>query len=353
MISQTLPKPPSALSANLRMNFILAWGAGMFSLMLLLSIPRDADNVGLFGYSFSRLGLIGVLGFGFLLASVVAYRSVRDETWLGLFTQRLIDFSAKDEQTDYVLWGAGIGLVSSIIFFLAAYDGESPYLIRMSSLVLWFAIICLQILILSLRFDRLATSENSGVSKTSLRTRAILILIILALALGIRLYVLFAYEVPLEKTRIQEIATLVAKQRNLSFCNTYFPFCGPGNNTTASVEPLPLLTFAAIIIVFEAQAEYFGILLQTTLGLVSIGVLYLIIRLLLKDNRPAFLGALIWGMYIPLILETEASLKGEAFIIIFLLLGMFFIVLGLKKSIFFYGYSPDSLSDSLHYPDLL
>jgi 4-amino-4-deoxy-L-arabinose transferase-like glycosyltransferase len=36
-------------------------------------------------------------------------------------------------------------------------------------------------------------------------------------------------------------------------------------------------------------------------------------------------------VYIPLILETEASLKGEAFFILFLLLGMFFIVLGLEK----------------------
>jgi len=151
------------------------------------------------------------------------------------------------------------------------------------------------------------------------------------LALGIRFYVLFAYELPLEKTRRQEIATTLEKRRDWSFCNTYFPFCGPKNNTTASVEPLPILTFAAIIFIFETQAEYFGILLQMTLGLVSIGILYLIIRLLLKDHRPAFLGAFLWGVYIPLILETEASLKGEAFFILFLLLGMFFIVLGLKK----------------------
>jgi hypothetical protein len=313
------------------MNFILGWAAGVLSLILLLSIPRDADNVSLFGYSLSRLGLIGVLAFGILVASIVAIRSIRDKTWLDLLGRRLIIFSAKDEQTDMVLWGAGIGLVSSIVFFLAAYNINSPYLIRISPLVLWFAIICLQIFILSLRFDRLAASDNSEISKTSLRSHAALILVILLLALGIRLYVLFTYEVPLEKTRRQEIATLVAKRRNLTFCNTYFPFCGSGNNATASVEPLPLLTFAAIIFVFKTQAEYFGILLQMTLGLVSIGILYLIIRLLLKDHRPAFLGAFLWGVYVPLILETEASLKGEAFFILFLLLGIFFIILGLKK----------------------
>lgn len=186
-------------------------------------------------------------------------------------------------------------------------------------------------MIFSFRFDSLATSEYSEVSKTNLRSHATLILIILTVALGIRFYVLFAYELPLEKTRRQEMATVVAVRRELSFCNTYFPFCGPKNDTTAAVEPLPLLTFAAIIIVFETHAEYFGILLQMMLGLVSIGVLYLTIRLLLKDHRPAFLGAFLWGVYIPLILETEASLKGEAFFILFLLLGMFFIVLGLEK----------------------
>lgn len=90
----------------------------MLSLILLLSIPTDLDNVGLFGYSLSRLGLIGVLGFGVLIASVVVFRSVRDETWLDLLAQRLIVFSAWDEQTEIVLWGAGIGLFSSIIFFL-------------------------------------------------------------------------------------------------------------------------------------------------------------------------------------------------------------------------------------------
>jgi len=331
MISQIFPKPSSALSANLRTNFILGWAAGMFSFILLLSIPRDPVNVGLFGYSLSRLGLIGVLGIGLLLASVVAFRAVRDVTWLGLFERRLIVFSARDEQTDVVLWGAGIGLVCSLIFFLAAYNIDSPYLIRIFPLVLWFAIICLQILIFFFRFDRFLSSENSGVSKTSLRSHATLILLILTVALGIRLYVLFAYELPLEKTRRQEVATLVAKRRELSFCNTYFPFCGSNNNATASVEPLPLLTFAAIIILFKTQAEYIGILLQMALGLVSIGVLYLLIRKLLKDPRPAFLGAFLWGVYIPLILETEASLKGEAFFILFLLLGMFFIVLGLEK----------------------
>jgi hypothetical protein len=278
------------------------------------------DNVGLFGYSLSRLGLIGVLGFGVLLASVVAFRSVRDTNWLDSFARRLIRFSVKDEQTDIVLWGAGIGLVSSIVFFLAAFDIKSPYLIRISPLVLWFAITCLQIGILSLRFDRLVASDYSEFSKTSLRSHAALILIILLLALGVRLYVLFAYEVPLEQTRRQEIATLVAKRHNLTFCNTYFPFCGAGNNTTASVEPLPILVFAAIIIVFKTHAEYFGVLIQMILGLASIGVLYLIIRMLLKDHRPAFLGAFLWGVYVPLILETEASLKGEAFFIVFLFL---------------------------------
>lgn len=331
MNSQSFPKPSTALTANLRMNFVFGWTVGIFSLILLISIPTDPDNVGLFGYSLSRLGLIGVLGFGVLIATVVAFRAVRDKTWLELFERRLILFSARDGQTDTILWGAGIGLVSSVIYFLAAYNINSPYLIRISPLVLWFAILCLQILIFFLRFNSLAVSEYPEVSKTNIRSRVTLILIILTLALGIRFYVLFAYELPLEKTRRQEIATTLEKRRDWSFCNTYFPFCGPKNNTTASVEPLPILTYAAIISIFETQAEYFGILLQMTLGLVSIGILYLIIRLLLKDHRPAFLGAFLWGVYIPLILETEASLKGEAFFILFLLLGMFFIVLGLKK----------------------
>jgi hypothetical protein len=331
MSSPTIQQPSLALSANLRANFVFSWVAGVFCLILLLSIPRDPVNVGLFGYSLSRLGLLGVLGGGILVATGAAFRAVRDKTWLGLFERRLFLFSTGEVQTDTVLWGAGIGLASSMIYFLAAYNIYSPYLIRISPLVLWFAILCLQILLFFTRFNGLAAPEHPEVSKTNIRTRVTLIMLILALALGIRLYVLFAYELPLEKTRRQEIATVLEKRRELSFCNTYFPFCGPNNNKTASVEPLPIITFAAIIFIFEAQAEYFGILLQMTLGLVSIGILYLIIRLLLRDHRPAFLGALLWGVYIPLILETEASLKGEAFFILFLLLGMIFILLGLKK----------------------
>jgi len=313
------------------MNFVVGWAAGMLSLILLLCIPRDAKNVGFFGYSFSRLALVGVLGFGVLIACVIAIRSIRDKSWLDLLERRLIQFSAKDEQTDMVLWGAGIGFFSGFIFFLSAYNIKSPYLIRLSPLVLWITILCLLVLIFLLRFNNLAGSDYPEVSKNNIRSRVTLMLIVLTLALGIRLYVLFAYELPLERTRRQEIATLVAKRQNLSFCNTYFPFCGAGNNATASVEPLPILTFAAIFLVFESQAEYFGILLQMTLGLASIGVLYLIIRLLLKDHRPAFMGAFLWGVYVPLILETEASLKGEAFFILFLLLGMLFITIGLEK----------------------
>lgn len=331
MYPSTTPESTPALTANLRTNFLLCWIAGMLSLILLLSIPSDVNAGGLFGFSLARLGLIGVLGFGILIASVLAFRSIRDVNWLASFTRRLILFSGKDDQTDVVLWGAGIGLVSSMLFFLAAYNVKSPYLTRISPIVLWFSIICLQILILSLRFDRLIAIDKLEGSKTSLRSRAALILIILLLALGVRLYVLFAYEIPLEKTRREEIATLVAKRHNLTFCNTYFPYCGAGNNATASVEPLPILAFAAIIIIFETHAEYLGVLLQMTLGLASIGVLYLIIRLLLKDHRPAFLGAFLWGVYVPLILETEASIKGEAFFIIFLLLGMYFILLGLGR----------------------
>jgi hypothetical protein len=331
MDSQTSPKPPSALAANLRVNFVLGWAAGIICFIFLLTIPTDPNNVGLFGYSLSRLGLIAVLGIGVLIATVVAIRAVRNETWVELLARRLIQFSTRGEQTDTVLWGAGIGLVSSIIFFLAAYNRISPHFIRLAPLVLWFAILCLQILIFALRFNHLAASDYPEVSKSNIKSRVTLMLIILALALGVRFYVLFAYDLPLEETRRQEIATKLEKRRDWSFCNTYFPFCGPNNNTTASVEPLPILTFAAIILAFQMQAEYFGILLQMTLGLMTIGILYLLIRLLLKDYRPAFVGALIWGVYIPLILETEASLKGEAFFILFLLLGMFFIVLGLEK----------------------
>ena len=322
--------PPSRLISTLRWNLIIGWTAGVLCFILLLSIPTDFDNVWLLGYSASRWSLILLQGLALLLATYFTFRSLRGGG-LARLQHRLVNFGAEQIWADVLLWGAGLFLTSSLIYFLAIVNTATPYLTRIIPLVLWLAILSLQVLIFAFRFTPGNFPEIKPPPAVNLRTRVKWISIILLLGTGLRLYVLYAYDLPLEETRRQKVAVNLAEQRSMAYCHPYFPFCEPDNDQTASVEPLPVLIFGIIMILVDNQPAYLGVLLQMILGILSIGIVYFIVRFMFDDHRSAFLGALIWSLYLPLVLEVEASLKGEAIFSFFLGLGMAVILLALDR----------------------
>src|SRR5713101_4226854 len=79
------------------------------------------------------------------------------------------------------------------------------------------------------------------------------LMIILLISLSVRLAALFVVHVSVmdeASFRRQLIATNVVEGRGYTFCSSYFPFCGPNNDQTASVGPVSVLCFAALIVVF-------------------------------------------------------------------------------------------------------
>jgi 4-amino-4-deoxy-L-arabinose transferase-like glycosyltransferase len=159
-------------------------------------------------------------------------------------------------------------------------------------------------------------------------------MIILLISLSLRLAVLAVINVSLmdETTfRRQLIATNVVEGRGYTFCSSYFPFCGPNNDQTASVGPAPVLFYAALIIVFGNLATKLAIALQILLGLTTIVLLYKIIIELFGSQRVALLGALMWGAYVPMI-RSELDLAAEPIFTWFLALGVLAVLHGFSSA---------------------
>jgi 4-amino-4-deoxy-L-arabinose transferase-like glycosyltransferase len=134
---------------------------------------------------------------------------------------------------------------------------------------------------------------------------------ILLLSSSLRVGALAIRGLPVDESRHYEIALNVAEGRGFTFCNSYFPFCGPDNNQTATVGPVPILVFAALMVAFGDLAIYLIVALQMLLGLVTTVFIYKIAMRLFGSQRNALLGALFWGTFLPMI-SLELRVEAEA-----------------------------------------
>ena len=150
-LNNTMPKDTKFKLLILRIYSALIIAGGILTLRSLLSIPKEAGNVILFGLSPERLLMAGGV---VLISAVGAWMLV--QSWLhpakfDAFRQRL-ETKIRAEK----IWGNAIGLciigiISGSSFILQTAEISEPftqaYFVRLQPLILWVLIMCAQTLL--------------------------------------------------------------------------------------------------------------------------------------------------------------------------------------------------------------
>lgn len=103
----------------------------------------------------------------------------------------------------------------------------------------------------------------------------------------------------------------------------YFPFCGPANNISASLEPLPVLLFAASAFVSQ-QSLWFARGVEVVLNITALLGVYLLTSAW-ANKRAAFLAAFIWATYLPAI-KLVTQISGDLLATVFVTFGFYFFI---------------------------
>ncbi len=117
------------------------------------------------------------------------------------------------------------------------------------------------------------------------------------------------------------ILNMVNGRGYLLCIESYFPFCGPGNEITASLEPVPVFFFGGIALLTN-QSLFAAALAEVGVNLIILLTLFLMTRLLV-NTRAALAAALLWAAYIPAI-KLVSQISGDLLGACFLALGMLF-----------------------------
>jgi 4-amino-4-deoxy-L-arabinose transferase-like glycosyltransferase len=121
---------------------------------------------------------------------------------------------------------------------------------------------------------------------------------VLALGLAFRVALFVLEGVSGEEPRSLDVARSVAAGQGFHFCNQYFPFCGPDNDATAQIGPVPAIVFAAVLRALGEPAALTAIVvLQMALGLLITCASYALARSLFASGRVAVLAALLCATY--------------------------------------------------------
>jgi 4-amino-4-deoxy-L-arabinose transferase-like glycosyltransferase len=116
-----------------------------------------------------------------------------------------------------------------------------------------------------------------------------------------------------------EVLSLAQNHAFQSCIQVYFPFCGPTNNISAALEPLPVLFFAAGAFISN-QSLWFARIMEVGLNLLILLGIYLLAETWL-NQRAALIASLIWATYIPAI-KLVAQISGDLFATACLVFGM-------------------------------
>lgn len=136
------------------------------------------------------------------------------------------------------------------------------------------------------------------------RPTAVLLLILL-LSSGLRVGTLLLRDVPAASTRRQVMAEELLQSGQLVYCGEYFPFCGPDNQLTASVEPLPVLLFAGLMrLSGPTTGAVVAVVAQNVLGVLTAVILYHILQHLFHNPITSLIGTFLWATYLPMITLT-------------------------------------------------
>jgi len=181
--------------------------------------------------------------------------------------------------------------------------------------------------------QRRKSYQGPNVIGTRANTRSLIILaLIFVLALALNLINLALKPVTQDIGETwrwwPEILNLAQNHTFQSCIQGYFPFCGPTNNISASLEPLPVLFFAAGAFISN-QALWFARIMEVGLNLLILLGIYLLAATWL-NQRAALIASLLWATYIPAI-KLVAQISGDLFATACLVFGMLFFMRARKS----------------------
>lgn len=146
--------------------------------------------------------------------------------------------------------------------------------------------------------------------------------LISVVALLLNIVFTYAYPPSIPAERSLFVARNVAHGRGYVDCSrVYFPFCGPGNEVTASKEPLPVLIFAAVSALTH-DSLWAVAFVEIVISLAILLTIFILARHL-TDTRTALLAVLFWALYLPAIRSIH-QVAGELLATLCVTLGIYF-----------------------------
>jgi hypothetical protein len=320
----------------LRFYFLLGALGGALCLASLLLIPPDPKNAWFLGYSLPRLSVVALVVLGLAALLGLSIKSWVDDRWLGKWVNLLSEGLRKRYVDSFVFYLSAAGLIAGSGILLFTSLRGSAILVRLAPVALWATILTGQTLLGLYLFARFTPLPERKAWSLNRKFRLFVLFLILFAGVVIRVVAESVTDLPLEEARRQRIAANLVRGREYVFCNHYFPFCGADNETTASVEPLPVLIFAVFMAALDERAVLAILIFQMLLGVLSAYVLYRMVFHLFDDLRTAYLGAFLWATYTPLIATSELSMEAESIFTFLLMVGILALLYGLDKGRWFY-----------------
>lgn len=128
-----------------------------------------------------------------------------------------------------------------------------------------------------------------------------------------------------------QIITNLIKGQGYSMCDrSYFPFCGPSNQVTATREPAPVLFFTLSALLFPNNLVAAAVL-ELVLFIGILIALYLLTKRL-AGIRTALLASLIWAAYLPG-LKLVPQISGDLMGTLGITVGIYFVSLARKTDL--------------------
>ena len=132
--------------------FLLSFIESLLAFIWLFLIPGES------GYSISRLGMLGILAFLVIAFLILIIRLRADRSWSETILQRFIQWPAKLWWGWVIIFSLGLLIPVFLLlqwFFISTDEYLSSYLVRLTPLLAFGVIFCIQTLVFGFTFARL------------------------------------------------------------------------------------------------------------------------------------------------------------------------------------------------------
>lgn len=131
---------------NLKFYFLIAFATGIVSFLWLLLLPSDPKNAWMFGFSKSRIVMLGGIAIAVIPIVLLWVKMVLDERWNQKIIQRVDNMLRRDLIWVIVLTLSSIGFVLGVGILSIAFGVTDIFVqglfVRLAPWAFWFTVIC-------------------------------------------------------------------------------------------------------------------------------------------------------------------------------------------------------------------